>query len=262
MGGDDSEDEYMDGVDIPDGNEMEVKANRKRKLDQKEGQVAANFNQAKTTDEKLTVMFGVLIGLKKEVRAHQESTEHLNKEVKRLKQTVYTLQKSNEEQSQKISELEEKTKFLLDGGQLNLILHGLKELPNENIKQRVEESLLKIFGKNDGIREAFRIGKQQQDTNKPRAIKIRMTGLDAKLQYTNNIKSLISFNKSTQGDKLLMFPDSTQTERALRMQTQKALVDIKKTDTDARIKRGVIISKGESYRVSCEGKITKLPKST
>lgn len=229
---------------------------RKRRLDEEDDEDNENWKKAKSTDDKLGVIFEVLTTIKQDGRDQQKQITEMISKVEQLEEEVATLKDEKAQYTTAIAEMEEKVKFVLQGGQQSLVLHGVKEVPSENTKQLVEQLFSKVFGSSHGISTAYRIGNANPSG---KLIKIKMTSQDLQQSTISkgNMDKVKQYNSANK-TRLLLLPDSTFSERMKRKQTKTIYDNIKSTDADAKLHRGIIHSGGAKYSVGKDGKVTKL----
>jgi hypothetical protein len=254
-----SEDSSGDESFVDADNQMEVdqrKASKKRKLNA-DGSQEDDWKNAVTTDDKLGLIFVMLTSVKQEVKGSR-------KEVRQLKGKVNKLEEASNNQMEKISQLEfknaelnDKVAFLMSGGPTNLIMRGLAEDNNEETQKKVVELITKIVGRCNGITAAYRIG--GATTRGPRLIKIKMScqGSKEDLLKLDNINKLREFNAKN-NTRIQILSDQSFLERKQRKATWEAFQDVKKTDPAAILRKGIIISQQEKYKVDHLGAIQKL----
>lgn len=241
MSREDSEDDY----EMDDEDEGGPSAKRIR-IQEGATKAATDFGNATTQDEKLRLIFEVSNDTNLRVKTSEVKVQELKRKVKVLEEREVANKK-------KISELEEKVKFLLDGGPCNVILHGVTEVKDED-PIKVALDILKKTGKVAvGIKKAFRLGKKD-DVLRP--IKIKLKSLDDKETVLAAIPTIRNYNKQN-ATKYHVFADTTLSERLQRKEAKAVFDQIKTTDPDATLRRGIITSKGTRIIVDSGGKITK-----
>jgi hypothetical protein len=248
------DEEYMDA----DG---ETADTRKRKRNNDDAANVDNWKKARSTEDKLDVMFGILMGIKSDNNTTQDELRRLRKDVNVLEKKVDILQQEKDQNLEKVAVLEEQLRFVMGGGLTNLVLHGVGEQHNENTIKLAKEILAAAVGSDCGILSAFRIGRPSSSSVAPRPIKLKLNSVETKEIYLSKGAGFAKFNTENK-TKISLRKDSTYTERKCRNEARLAFLDVKKTDPDAKLKNGKIFSMGVVYSVDKLGKVTKSSSSS
>lgn len=131
---------------------------------------------------------------------------------------------------------------------LNLILHNLKESPESNPQKRKEcdiEETKKLFQNHLGVRvgvtNATRIGKKNDDTNKPRLLKVTVNSTREKAEVLRNCTKLRNKDNPAEIQSVYITPDLTPKEQKENKALRNQLAELNKSEKLYKIKNGKIV---------------------
>ena len=185
------------------------------------------------------------------IDASSKSTENkllsMERSLNEFTDRVVTLEQENQTQASNIKQLEKKVEILEHAARShNVIVEGILEEKNENIRQKIDELFeqLDLPFDSDWVDSVYRIGVRNDNTKRPRAIKVNFPFLRYRNELFRNLHKL----KLNQKYKKVYVVDDFPPETQEKIKELRAISAFSRSQgLDSRMKGANLVIDGKAY---------------